>query len=170
MTHDQLSRRVRLLLFAFLIGLVLSGLTAFPLRWEVSTLAAWMGASPSATPETTTGLLAWIVRVRNALIDTYDRYPFIAYGTDWLAFGHIVIALAFIGPLRDPVRNRWIIEWGMLACLLVIPLALICGPVRGIPIYWRLIDCSFGVFGIIPLWICRGYILRMEKNAAASTI
>ena len=33
-------------------------------------------------------------KVRDALNDTYSRYPFIAYGTDWLAFGHFVIALA----------------------------------------------------------------------------
>ena len=30
----------------------------------------------------------------------------IAYGTDWLAFAHITIAVAFLGPLKDPVRNR----------------------------------------------------------------
>jgi len=30
---------------------------------------------------------------------------------------------------------------------------------RGIPIYWRLIDCSFGVFGGLPLLYC----LRLLK-------
>lgn len=89
-----------------------------------------------------------------------------AYGTDWLAFGHIVIGLAFLGVLRDPIRNRWIVEWGMIACALVIPLAMICGPIRGIPFYWRLIDCSFGVFGIIPLALARSYILRLENPPA----
>jgi hypothetical protein len=29
-------------------------------------------------------------------------YPFLAYGTDWLAFAHIVIAVFFIGPLVKP--------------------------------------------------------------------
>ena len=101
--------------------------------------------------------------VRNALIDTYGKYPFIAYGTDWLAFGHLMIALAFIGPLKDPERNVWVIEWGMIACILIIPTAMICGPIRGIPFYWRLIDCSFGVFGIIPLWITRNYILELAR-------
>jgi hypothetical protein len=28
------------------------------------------------------------------------------------------------------------------------------GAVRGIPIYWRLIDCSFGIFGLVPLVAC----------------
>ena len=76
-----------------------------------------------------------------------------AYGTDWLAFAHLVIAVAFVGPLRDPVKNVWVVEWGMIACLSVIPLALICGPIRGIPFCWQIIDCSFGVVGVIPLAI-----------------
>lgn len=163
MSEQALRLRIRLLLIVFIIGLVMSGLTAFPLEWEVRTLARFMGATDSMTPGDATGLLHWILKVREGLIETNDRFPFMAYGTDWLAFGHIVIALAFVGPLRDPIRNRWIIEWGMLACALVVPLAFICGPIRGIPVYWRLIDCSFGVFGIVPLWICRNYILRLEK-------
>ena len=96
----------------------------------------------------------WILKVRDALDDTYAKYPFLAYGTDWLAFGHFVIALAFVGALRDPVRNRWLYLFGMISCVLVIPFAMIFGGVRGIPVYWRLIDCSFGVFGFVPLWFC----------------
>jgi len=87
--------------------------------------------------------------------------PLIAYGTDWLAFGHFVIAIAFLGALRDPVRNLWVIEFGMIACILVVPMALIFGLIRGIPLLWRLIDTSFGIFGIIPLWISRRYVLRV---------
>jgi hypothetical protein len=164
MKHDAILRkRIRILIVGFIIGLVLSGITAFPLRWETELLAKWFGATSASMPENTTGLLHWLVTVRNGLADTYSRHPYIAYGTDWLAFGHIIIALAFIGPLRDPVRNIWVIEFGMIACVLVIPLALICGPIRGIPFYWRLIDCSFGVVGIVPLWVCRRYISRLAK-------
>src|SRR6185503_8060891 len=83
--------------------------------------------------------------------DTYQKYPWVAYGTDWLAFGHFVIALFFIGAFIDPVRNVWILYAGLIACVLVLPLALICGPIRGIPLGWRLIDCSFGVIGGLPL-------------------
>jgi len=114
------------------------------------------------------GLLQWVVKVRNGFDDGYGRYPFFAYGTDWLAFAHIVIACAFIGVLRDPVRNIWVVEWGMIACALVIPLAMVCGPIREIPFYHRLIDYSFGVVGIIPLWICRRYILALEKSIKAA--
>jgi hypothetical protein len=52
---------------------------------------------------------------------------------------------------RGRRSNKWIITFGLIACGGVIPLALIAGHVRGIPFPWRLIDCSFGVFGAIPL-------------------
>lgn len=54
-------------------------------------------------------------------------------------------------------------EWGMIACAAVIPLALIAGPVRDIPAYWRVVDASFGVVGIVPLWLCRRWTLRLER-------
>lgn len=160
--RQALERRIRILLIGFIIGLVLSGVTAFPLSWEVSLLARWLGADESAGAERYSGLLHWIVTVRDGLRVTDAKYPFLAYGTDWLAFGHIVIATAFIGPLRDPVRNVWVVEWGILACVMVVPLALICGPIRGIPLGWRLIDCSFGVVGIVPLLLCRRYAIELE--------
>lgn len=85
-----------------------------------------------------------------------------AYGTDWLAFGHFVIAIAFVGAVRDPVRNRWLYLFGMISCVLVIPYAMVCGAARGIPFYWRLIDCSFGVFGFVPLWFCWRWTRELE--------
>jgi hypothetical protein len=80
-------------------------------------------------------LVQWVQRVHAALYDTDRRYPFLAYGTDWLAFAHLAIAVAFIGPLRDPVRNKWVLVFGTIACIGVVPLALIAGAVRGIPLY-----------------------------------
>ena len=88
----------------------------------------------------------------------------LAYGFDWLAFAHIVIAMAFIGPLKDPVKNKWIIDWAILACLAVLPLAFIAGTIRHIPIFHILIDCSFGIIGLIPLIICRNMIRALEKK------
>ena len=49
---------------------------------------------------------------------TYAAYPFIAYGTDWLAFGHLIIALFFVGPMIDPVRNVFVLRAGWWACAL----------------------------------------------------
>jgi hypothetical protein len=101
--------------------------------------------------------------VRNGLRAIYAAYPWYAYGTDWLAFGHIVIAMFFIGPWRNPVANAWVLKVGLVACAGVIPLALICGPIRGIPFYWRLIDCSFGFFGALPLIYCLKLTVRLRE-------
>lgn len=156
-------RKIRILLAGFMIGLVLSGITAFPLPQELRFLTDLIGIREHADPTKLSSLSAWILTVRNALEATETRFPFLFYGYDWLAFAHLVIALLFIGPIRDPVRNRWVVEWGMLACLLIFPLALICGAIRGIPFSWQLIDCSFGVVGIVPLYVCRRWILVLEK-------
>jgi hypothetical protein len=98
-----------------------------------------------------------------AVANMNKEYPFLAYGYDWLAFAHFLLAILFIGPLREPVKNRWVIEFGMIACLLIVPFAFIAGHYRNIPVGWRVIDCSFGVIGLIPLSICRSKILQAEK-------
>ena len=159
---NTLQKRIRTALTFFIIALVLSGLTAFPLQTELDLLTQWLGAADSSKPEQYPGLTHWIVKVRDGLHDTNTKYPFMAYGTDWLAFAHIVIAIFFIGPLLDPARNTWVIVAGMIACVLVIPLAMICGAIRGIPFYWRLIDCSFGILGFVPLWFCWKQIRELQ--------
>jgi hypothetical protein len=143
----------------FIVGLLASGVTAFPLLREMKLLVAWLGLSDATSPVGHSGLAFWILTVKFGLEDMYAAYPWVAYGTDWLAFGHIIIALFFIGPLIRPSESRPVLYAGIAACFLVIPLALICGPIRGIPMYWRLIDCSFGVLGAIPLAYCL-YLLR----------
>jgi hypothetical protein len=158
------SRRVRIWLGVFIAGLVLSGLTAFPLATEMQWLVALLHTSWIEPLAHSTGLFAWIERVSDALAAADAHYPFLAYGTDWLAFAHLVIAIAFIGPFIDPVRNKWVITFGLIACAGVIPLALIAGAVRGIPLGWRLIDCSFGVLGCVPLLICRQSIATLERS------
>jgi hypothetical protein len=45
-------------------------------------------------------------------------------------------------------------------------LALIAGPIRGIPFYWRLIDCSFGVACGAILLKVRSDIRRLELSQA----
>ena len=155
--EQQLHRRIRWLTWFFIIGLGVSGATAMPLVPEVNWLADRLGANQSSE------IARWLARVREALVQSQAQYPFLFYGTDWLAFGHYVIALAFVGALRDPVRNRWLFDFGLIACGLVIPFALGCGAVRGIPFWWRLIDCSFGVGGFVPLWLCRKWALELER-------
>ncbi|MGH9563648.1 MAG: hypothetical protein ACRD3S_19515 [Terracidiphilus sp.] len=161
-------RRVRLWLTIFIVGLILSGITAFPLESEIRWLDGILHAPSLRTVASSTRLLWWIDQVHCGVTDTNARYPFMAYGTDWLGFAHLVIAVAFIGPWIDPVRNKWIITFGLIACAGVVPLALIAGQVRGIPVGWRLIDCSFGVVGSIPLLLCRRHIRELENQASAS--
>ena len=152
---------IRVLLLVFMIGLILSGLSAIPLQWEIGILEPLLG-SGSRFNQFFPAISLWIDKVSQGVMKGYTQYPFLAYGTDWLAFGHVAIALAFIGPLRDPDRNLWVVEFGMIACLLVILWTLSFGPILGIPFFWMLIDMSFGVFGIIPLWFARRSILKLS--------
>jgi hypothetical protein len=162
----SLLTRIRFLTVLFIIGLVLSGVTAIPLNTQVSWLVDATGARQlvgAAGSAPTPAWALWLMTVQNALNDTTVRHPFLFYGTDWLAFGHFAIAIAFIGALRDPLRNRWLFTFGLIACGLVVPYALAFGAVRGIPLWWRLIDCSFGVFGAIPLWLCSKWVSELEN-------
>lgn len=161
----RLHGRIRWILGAFVIALVLSGATAFPLIHELRLLNAWVGEG-TAWGTRLPGLGSWITLVNRGLGETNAAYPFIQYGSDWLAFAHLVIGAAFYGPWKDPVRNAWVIDWGLLACLGVFPLAFICGPIRGIPMYWTLIDCSFGLIGAVPLLMVRRDIRRLARLAA----
>ncbi len=150
-----LLRKIRRWVLVFVVMLILSGLTAFPIQTGINFLAEYKYVFPGFLAE-------WILTIQTGINDTWPKYPFIAYGTDWLAFAHIVIGMAFIGVYKNPVRNIWIIHWGMLNCVAVIPLALICGPLRNIPWFHILIDCSFGIIGLIPLYIVLKLIRKME--------
>lgn len=155
-TEEQnLRKSIKRWMIFFIIALVLSGITAFPLEWELSVLVQLSENGPGF-------ITAWVSKVYTAIKEMNEKYPFMSYGTDWLAFAHIVLGVVFIGPLRDPVRNIWVIQFGMIACVMIFPLAFIAGTVRGIPFYWQLIDCSFGVFGMIPLAICYRKAKQLE--------
>lgn len=162
LSESALLFRIRAWTLFFMAGLFLSGLTAIPLQPEVDFLV-----QSFAQDHPPTLLGAWLLQVQAAIQEVVLRWPFLALGTDWLAFGHIVIGLGFIGLLRDPVRNEWLVTWGMLACLLVLPWAWGFGWARGIPWGWRLIDCAFGVGGLVPLLLVRSWIgeLKRRQNA-----
>lgn len=162
MTKIQLEMRIRALLIFFMVALVISGLTAIPLEEGIKILRAWFGED-SFMQTTFSPMAAWIERVYVGIMETGQNHRFMFYGTDWLAFAHVVIAIAFIGPLRDPVKNIWVLEFGMIACVLVIPWGMFFALLRGLPVFWLPIDFSFGVFGFLPLWLARKYILALSK-------
>lgn len=163
--EQETLKKIRWMLGFFIFGLVVSGVTAIPLQQEVRLLASWFGAD-STTSADWNFLQKWLATVQTSLDETAVRHPLLFYGTDWLAFGHLMIALVFVGPWRDPIKNIWVIQFGMLACILVIPWALIFGQLRDIPFFWRLIDCSFGLIGIIPLWLSNKLVHQLIKIRA----
>ena len=147
-------RTIRKIIAFFIVILFLSGLTAIPVESELNFL---LKIFPSHSL-----IFEWLQKVVSAYHKVNIQYPFLLYGYDWLAFAHFVLAILFIGPYKDPIKNIWVIEFGLIACVLIFPLAFIAGHYRGIPIGWQLIDCSFGIFGFIPLWICYRKIKNLE--------
>ncbi len=134
--------KIRLTLASFVILLLLSGITAFPLKAELQFLSEHLEWFPQY-------LRGWILKIKVLLDSTPE---IVLYGTDWLAFAHIIISLFFIPVYIDPVKNKANILVGIAACLAVFPLAFICGPIRGIPFFHQIIDCSFGVGGMVLLY------------------
>lgn len=140
----------------FIAALFISGLTAIPVEQELTYIINHFPFDGS--------LKGFFEEVLIGIQHTSKDYPFLFYGYDWLAFAHFVLAILFIGPLRDPVKNKWVIEFGIIACILIIPFSMIAGHFRSIPFWWRLVDCSFGIIGLIPLTICLKNIKRLENE------
>ncbi|HMO67016.1 MAG TPA: hypothetical protein PKE47_17650 [Verrucomicrobiota bacterium] len=158
--------RIRAAVATVIVGLVLSGLTAIPIPEQFASARRALGEDFTAGGAMPEYIRTWLVEADRGVQATTENAPFVWYGTDWLAFGHLVIALAFVGAWRDPVRNRWLFDFGLIACAAVIPWALTFGALRGIPIWWRLVDCSFGVLGALPLWLARRWTRELAGAAA----
>lgn len=150
--------KIRTLLALFAAGLILSGLTAFPVETLLNFASGWIHYFPEL-------IQLWYTKIHFAVLTTNRAFPFLSYGTDWLAFAHLVIAVAFWGPWKDPVRNIWVIQFGLIACVAIFPLAFIAGSVRGIPLFWQLIDCSFGIVGSVPLLMAYRLTRQLEKQS-----
>lgn len=154
MKEQVLLIRIRLLLVFFIISLFLSGLTAIPVASELSWLLKQLPVDSAAAVLFST--------VLHAYLDVQEKYNFLLYGYDWLAFAHFVLAILFIGPYKNPVQNIWVIQFGLIACVLVIPFSLTAGYLRGLPFWWRLADCSFGIVGFVVLWYCYQQIKKLK--------
>ena len=161
----QLQKSIRQWLAFFMVCLVLSGLTALDVETGVWWLSGHFGQG---------AVQVWIEKVLFAIRAAKTQSPFIFYGFDWLAFGHIAIAVAFVGPYQQPVRNIWVVQFGRIVAFLVIPYALVAGHFRGIPFWWQVVDCSFGIVALWPLTQCYQQIKKLEaleaKMAEPATI
>jgi hypothetical protein len=142
----------------FIIALFVSGITAFDPVFFLRPLLTFI---PASSDSSTVGY--WLHYVYRGLVQSAHQYPFLLYGYDWLAFAHLMIAVLFYGVYKNPQQNMWVVEFGIICCIAIIPFAFVCGSIRQIPILWQLIDCSFGVIGLIPLLIIKKNILRLQQ-------
>jgi hypothetical protein len=163
----QTLSRVRALLVFYAVALIVSGLTAVPVEWEVRTAIAvgWGDAAPGTSwwP----AMHVFLSQVAAAAQDVGARYPYFFYGFDWLAFGICVLGLLFLGAVRDPVRNVLVVKFGLLCCGLVLVFATIVPHLRGLPWFWTFVDGSFGVLGAVPLLLLLRDIRRLDTAPAA---
>ena len=163
-TKPEVLARVRHWTVFFIVGLVLSGATAIPIPTQLDIAVRVLGEDLSAGGAIPQHMSEWLRTLRDGIRATSTTAPFMFYGTDWLAFGHFAIAVVFIGALRDPIRNRWLYQFGMIACAAVPVWAFVFGPIRVIPLWWRLIDALFGVIGFVPMWLCDRWIRTIEAR------
>ena len=154
MKQQIVLKTVKRLLLLFIIGLFISGVTAIPVAAELRALLFLL-------PQNTT-VSDWCMGILKSYEAVQQRHPHLLYGYDWLAFAHFVLAILFIGPYKDPVKNSWVIQFGLIACMLVVPVAFVAGHFRSIPVWWRLIDCSFGIVGFAVLWPCHQKIKTLS--------
>lgn len=153
-------KRAKVMLCIIVFGLLVSGITVWPavteLKWVVDIV--WGDSEPSGV------LHSFILQTIEGLETVEAKYPFLLYAHDWLAFAHIVLAILFAGAIKDPVRNKWIVQCGLIMCALIPVLAGICIPVRGIPFIWFWIDIAFVPAAALPLWIALKDILHAENT------
>ena len=160
--------RIRLCLALVIAGLLLSGAAAFsPIRET-----RWILGSLSRTVHFGVGtpLFEWLIRTRQALIATSVTAPFLAYQTDREGLGRLLLALLFLGPYRDPLRNRWVINFGLLTCAALVGFAFVAGPIRQIPVLWQCVDALFALLCALPLLLCRHYLQLLEHIASTTRI
>lgn len=139
-------------------GLVIAGATAFFIPWGVdlivthSPLPKWINQT------------AWLNYVLNGVIQIDKSFDFIWYGTDWMAFAHLLFAILFYGLYKDPIRNKWLVSFGLIACVAIAPIAIGFGHLRGIPLIWQFLDMAFGVIAGAFLLRIKSLIQSIEKS------
>jgi hypothetical protein len=157
--------RAKWMLAIVAFGLLVSGVTVWPATWELKAIIAilWGEAPPAGTVH------RFLVEVLSAIQAVQAEHPFLLYAGDWLAFAHIMLAILFAGAIRDPARNVWIVQCGLIMCLGVPILAGVCVPLRGLPWQWFLVDAAFAPAAALPLWIALRDIRREPDRRVRET-
>jgi hypothetical protein len=156
-------KRAKVMLGIVALGLFLSGVTVWPAQTELKTIVrvVWGNAEPTGQ------LYTFLLDVIEGLEVVEAAYPFLLYAHDWLAFAHIMLAILFAGAIRDPVRNVWVVQCGLIMCGLVPVLAAICIPLRGLPHFWFWIDFAFAPAAAVPLLVALRDIRHQQRNKAS---
>jgi len=153
-------KRAKWMLGIVAFGLVVSGITIWPAvpELKIAVRIVWGDSQPAGV------LHSFVLQAIEGLESVEAKHPFMLYAHDWLAFAHIVLAIMFAGAIRDPVRNVWIVQCGLIMCALVPVLAGICIPIRELPLVWFWIDFTFAPAAALPLWIALRNIRREVGN------
>ncbi len=153
-------KRAKFMLAAVVFGLFVSGVTVWPIVAELKAGVSMVWGDAEPTGE----LHAFVVNTIEGLKTAETDCPFLLYGFDWLVFAHLMLAIMFAGAIKDPVRNKWIVQCGLIICALIPVLATVCIPIRGLPLIWILIDTAFAPAAALPLWIALRDIKRAEAE------
>ncbi|MBN2210263.1 MAG: hypothetical protein JW709_02600, partial [Sedimentisphaerales bacterium] len=119
---DKIIRRIRILLILCILGLVFGFQMVLFVRPEITWLNSIFGPG-TQMDRFCPSVSAWVNHLAEGINDTYARYPFIAYCMDWLALAQLGFIVMFIGAVINPVRNIWVIQCGLVVCLLHIATA-----------------------------------------------
>ncbi|MCX6182585.1 MAG: hypothetical protein NT150_11735 [Bacteroidetes bacterium] len=136
-----------LFLRVFIAVLVISGLCYFSLPF-LSKKILGLSNSIGVRGE----FYSFASKLSQAATYNSSHYPFMGYSTDLLGFAHLMFALLFVGPILDPDKNEYVVRFGLIVCLLLVPTVLVAGWVREIPMIWIIINCFFGIFGFLLLY------------------
>jgi hypothetical protein len=103
MTQSVYLCRIRFWLAIVIVGLVLNGITAFPLQIELGWLVSFLHTSWLQPIAESVHLLPWVERVNEGLTATNAHYPFLAKGNAyWTA-----VWTYEKSPETLPMRAHW---------------------------------------------------------------
>jgi hypothetical protein len=143
-------------------GLFISGVTIWPWELELTLAISILDGLAVFEP-----LRALLQELLSDMLALREKDSFVLYIADWLAFAHLILTALFLMAIRDPVRNILVVRFGILCSLSVPLLAVTCVPLRGIPLFWILVDSSFALCAIPLLLALRDLRLLESQGGEA---
>jgi hypothetical protein len=126
--------------------MILSGLMAIPIDQQAALFIQHYGHSSSVA-----GVICHLLDVYSTVKVRHTDLSF-GYGYDWLAVSHVFLGLLFMGIDMRFVRHMKIFEVGFFAYMVIIVVAIIQGIIKGMPVWWQVVNYAFGLAGFLLLW------------------